>query len=53
MLRMAKQEIPKKKTVSFTIDEKTYQEAKGKAEKENRSFSNFLTNLIKSDLEKK
>lgn len=47
---MAKNEVVKKKTVSFTIDEKIYRKAKEKAEKENRSFSNFLTNLIKTNL---
>ena len=47
---MAKKEVIKKKTVSFTIDEKIHKKAKEKAEKENRSFSNFLTNLIKVNL---
>jgi predicted CopG family antitoxin len=47
---MAKDEIKKKKTVSFTIDNDIYEKAKEKSEKENRSFSNFLTNLIKTNL---
>ena len=43
--------IKKTKTRShFVIDNALYIEAKEKAKQENRSFSNYVCNLIKKDL---
>lgn len=40
-----------KKTVSFTIDEALLKKAKAKADEEGRNMSNYLSYLIKRDLE--
>jgi len=41
------------KKVLLTIDMDVYVEAKEKADKENRSFNNYINNLIKNDLKER
>jgi len=48
-----KEEAKVKKSISITLDEDLVKESKKKAEKESRSYSGYINNLIRKDLEVK
>ncbi|MGB1019360.1 MAG: hypothetical protein ACPGVH_09810 [Chitinophagales bacterium] len=48
-----KGETKVKKSVSITLDEELLKESKKKAEEESRSYSGYINNLIRKDLEVK
>lgn len=48
-----KEEIKSKKSVSITLDEVLLKKSKKKAQEESRSYSGYINNLIRKDLELK